>query len=187
MDGLAAVKQDAVAGPLNYLAASSPKPVSYTYEPPPGVPWRSGVYEPRELVIANARPLIGRLSLDREGFELRREPTRVADFFDEEQLRRPLEELVEAERPVVERRGQPEAVLDECLLARAVALVHAADLRHGLVRLVDERDEVVREEVEQAVRAVAGLAAVEDARVVLDPVAQAELAQHLHVELRALA
>ena len=62
-----------------------------------------------------------------------------------------------------------------------------ADLRHGLVRLVDERDEVVREEVEQAERALAGRAAVEDARVVLDAVAEAELAQHLHVELRALA
>src|SRR5213076_593610 len=71
--------------------------------------------------------------------------------------------------------------------ARAVALVHAADLRHGLVRLVDEADEVLREVVEEAVRAGAGRAAVEDARVVLDAVAEAELAQHLHVELRALA
>ena len=34
---------------------------------------------------------------------------------------------------------------------------------------------------------LARLAAVEDARVVLDAVAEAELAQHLHVELGALA
>ena len=67
-------------------------------------------------------------------------------------LRHQLEELVEAQRPVVERRRQPEAVLDERLLARAVALVHAADLRHRLVRLVDEEQEVVREVVEQRVR-----------------------------------
>ena len=45
--------------------------------------------------------------------------------------------------PVVQRGGQPEAVLHERLLARAVALVHAADLRHGLVGLVDEEQEVV--------------------------------------------
>ena len=54
------------------------------------------------------------------------------------------------------------------------------------VRLVDEADEVVGEVVDQAVRALARLAAVEDARVVLDPVAEPELAQHLHVELGAL-
>jgi len=52
--------------------------------------------------------------------------------------------------------GQPEAVVDERLLARAVALVHAAELRHGLVRLVEEDEEVVGEVVEQAVRPRAG-------------------------------
>src|SRR6185503_42530 len=87
---------------------------------------------------------------------------------------------------VVHRARQPEAVVHERLLARAVALEHAADLRDRLVGLVDEADEVVREEVEQAERPLARLAVVEDARVVLDPVAEAELAQHLHVELGAL-
>ena len=58
-------------------------------------------------------------------------------------LRHLLEELVEAQRPVVERGRQAEAEVDERLLARPVALVHAADLRDGLVRLVDEDHEVV--------------------------------------------
>ena len=105
---------------------------------------------------------------------------------DEHELRHLREELVEAERPVVERRREAEAEVDERLLARAVALVHAADLRHGLVRLVDEDDEVGREVVEQRVRRRARRAAVEDARVVLDPVAEAELAHHLEVVLGAL-
>ena len=104
----------------------------------------------------------------------------------EHELRHLAEELVEAQRPVVERGRQPEAVLDERLLARAVALVHAADLRNGLVRLVDEDDEVGREEVEQRVRRRARRAAVEVARVVLDPVAEAELLHHLEVVLGAL-
>ena len=105
---------------------------------------------------------------------------------DEHDLVHLLEELVEAQRPVVERRRQPEAEVDERLLARAVALVHAADLRHGLVRLVDE-DHVVRGEVvEQRVRRRARRAAVEDARVVLDPVAEPELLHHLEVVLGAL-
>ena len=106
---------------------------------------------------------------------------------DEHDLRGVREVLVEGLRPVVERAGQPEAVLDEGLLAGTVALEHAADLGHGLVRLVDEADEVLGEEVEQAVGPLARPAAVEEARVVLDAVAIAELAQHLHVELRALA
>ena len=106
---------------------------------------------------------------------------------DHHELRHLREELVEAERPVVERRRKPEAEVDERLLARAVALVHAADLRHRLVRLVDEDDEVGGEVVEQRVRRRPGRAAVEDARVVLDPVAEAELLHHLEVVLGALA
>ena len=98
-----------------------------------------------------------------------------------------LDELVEPQRPVVEGRGQAEAVLDEHDLAAAVALVHAVQLGDGDVRLVDEHQEVVGEEVEQRVRRLAGLATGQDARVVLDAVAVAQLAQHLHVVLRALA
>ena len=52
---------------------------------------------------------------------------------------------------------------------------------------VDEADEGVREVVDQAVRPFPRLAVVEDPRVVLDPRAEADLAQHLHVVLRALA
>ena len=78
-------------------------------------------------------------------------------------------------------------MVDERLLAGPITLVHPADLRDGLVRLVDEADEVVGEEVDQAVGPLPRLAAVEDAGVVLDPVAEAELAKHLHVELGALA
>ena len=97
-----------------------------------------------------------------------------------------VQELVEAQRPVVERRRQPEAEVDERLLARAVALVHAADLRHGLVRLVDEDDEVLGEVVEQRERVRSRRPALEDPRVVLDPVAEAELLHHLEVVLGAL-
>ena len=77
-------------------------------------------------------------------------------------------------------------MLDERLLARAVALVHAADLRDGLVRLVDHDDEVAAEVVEQRVRRRARRAPVEDPRVVLDPVAVAELLEHLQVVLGPL-
>ena len=64
-------------------------------------------------------------------------------------------ELVEAQRPVVERRRQAEAVVDQVLLARAVALVHAADLRDGDVALVDDHQRVARQVVDQRRRRLA--------------------------------
>ena len=105
---------------------------------------------------------------------------------DVDHLAEPLLELLEAERPVVERRGQAEAVLDERLLALLVAVVHPAHLRDRLVRLVDHHQHVLRQVVEQRRRRLAGLAAGEVARVVLDAVAVAGLAQHLEVEHGAL-
>jgi hypothetical protein len=56
-----------------------------------------------------------------------------------------------------------------------------ADLRDRDVGLVHEDDEVLREVVEQRVRRLAGRPAVEVARVVLDAVAEADLADHLEV------
>ncbi len=75
---------------------------------------------------------------------------------DEDRLRQELLELVEAQRPVVERRRQAKAVVDQVLLARAVAPVHAADLRNRDVRLVDEHQRVGRQVVDQRRRRLAG-------------------------------
>ncbi len=96
-------------------------------------------------------------------------------------------ELLERQRPVVERRRQAEPEVDEDLLAGPVVLVHADDLRDRHVRLVDDEQPVRREVVEQRPRPRAGLAARQVARVVLDAGAVAELAHHLEVERRPLA
>ena len=90
------------------------------------------------------------------------------------------------ERPVVERRRQAEAVVDQVLLARAVAAVHAAELRDGHVALVDDHQRVRRQIVDQRRRRLAGAAAGQVPRVVLDALAEAQLGQHLEVEARAL-
>ena len=100
-------------------------------------------------------------------------------------LRRERHELVELQRPVVERRRQPEAVLDERELARPVAVEHAADLRQRHVRLVDDHQEVGREVVEEAGGPLAGAPPGEVARVVLDARAGADLEHHLDVEVGA--
>ena len=88
---------------------------------------------------------------------------------DEDDLPHILLELVELQRPVVVRAREPEAVVDERLLARLIAIVHPVELRDHLVALVDDHQEVVREIVEQAVGLLAGFSPVEVPRVVLDP------------------
>ena len=79
-----------------------------------------------------------------------------------------LQEFRPFEWSVVHRGGQAEAVFDQRALAGRVALVHRADLRHGDMRLVDDQQEVIREEVEQRVRRGASGAAVKVARIVFD-------------------
>lgn len=72
---------------LTYLVANGERPFSYTHEPPPGLPRRSGQYEPRKVAIRNARPIAEKLSLDREGFAFRRQASAVTDFHDEAAIR----------------------------------------------------------------------------------------------------
>ena len=96
-------------------------------------------------------------------------------------------ELVELQRAVVFGAREAEAVVDEHLLSRLVAVVHGAHLRQGDVAFVDDCEEIVREIVEEALRRRAGRAASQRPRIVLDAVAVAELAHHLYVVFGALA
>ena len=105
---------------------------------------------------------------------------------DVDELRDARLELVEAKRAVVQGGRQAETVLDQRDLARAVALVHAADLRHGDVALIDDANHVLGEVVDERERGLAGLAAVQVARVVLDAVGEAHGLEHLQVVVRAL-
>ena len=105
---------------------------------------------------------------------------------DVDQLRHARFPLLEVQRPVVERRRQPEPVVDEHFLARSIAGKHPAHLRHGLMAFVDDDQRVARQVVEQRRRRLAGAAAGQMARVVLDAVAVADLANHLEIEHRAL-
>src|SRR5438270_4648815 len=76
-----------VVAPLNFLVPMDEKPVGYNYEPPPGTPVRTGKREARRVPIRDARPMIGDLSLDKEGFVLLQHPTAVTNFYDEEQIK----------------------------------------------------------------------------------------------------
>ncbi len=74
---------------LNYLVPAGVHPVTYAYDPPPGVPRRSGEYRTHAIAISNARlrPPPGGLSIDRNGFELHRATPAIDDFSDEAAIR----------------------------------------------------------------------------------------------------
>jgi len=88
MDGKTTTVAAAIEAPLNYLAPTDETPYSYTYDPPPGVPARTGEIARHTVTIRNGRAIAGQLSLDREGFVLHREASAVVDFYDPDEVRR---------------------------------------------------------------------------------------------------
>jgi hypothetical protein len=88
MQADAAAVLDQVEAALNYLKPGIDQPFVYAYEAPPGMPQRNIELEPHRVAIHDARPVAPQLSLDREGFLLRRHATAVADFYDDDEVRR---------------------------------------------------------------------------------------------------
>jgi hypothetical protein len=86
MDGDRTNLTDHVTGVLTYLVPNGKKPVSYQYDPPPGIPVRSGQYEDRAVPVRNGRPLARELSLDKHGFVITRHHTKVTDLGDEAEV-----------------------------------------------------------------------------------------------------
>jgi hypothetical protein len=96
----------AVEAQVNYLTPMTEKPVNYTFQPPPGVPWRSGKPEVHRIQVRNARTLATRPSLDGEGFALLDHETAVGNFLDAAEVRsvyyREVEELLKSATGAVE-------------------------------------------------------------------------------------
>lgn len=78
----------ALKAPINFLQPTGKRPAAYQYEPPAGIPPRTGEYVPHLVSIRNARPIATSLSLDHEGFALARTPSAFTGFDDEEAIRR---------------------------------------------------------------------------------------------------
>src|SRR5260221_3850088 len=70
MDGKTIAAAQVIEAQLNYLRPTDEAPYSYTYDPPPGVPARSGEIEPYTVPIRNGRVIADALSLDRDGILL---------------------------------------------------------------------------------------------------------------------
>src|SRR4051812_16373442 len=72
----------AVQAPLNYLVPMVGKPVNYNYEPPAGVPRRTGEHRPITVTVHDMRPIAGELSLDAQGFAAAWHETACPTFYD---------------------------------------------------------------------------------------------------------
>ena len=79
---------DYIEAPVNYLEQEYEKPVTYLYEPPGGVPVRSGRSTKRWMKIRNGRTAVNELTLDRQGFSLVHHQSRVSNFYDPEEVTR---------------------------------------------------------------------------------------------------
>lgn len=117
MDTLVKAEPESVTASLNYLKPMVGRPVSYTFEPPPGTPWRTGEYRPEQVAIHDGRALADSLSLDESGFLLVRHQSAVADFYDEGEVRSGY--YPEAERLVRELTGAARVVVFDHNLRKA--------------------------------------------------------------------
>ena len=76
-----------VSAALNYLRRTVERPKAYTYEPPAGVPWRSGAFEAHTVAIRDARPVVRNVSIEEQGFGFTPSTSAVRDFYDEDEIR----------------------------------------------------------------------------------------------------
>jgi hypothetical protein len=88
MAQIAPAARGQIEASLNYLSATSERPVSYAYEPPPGVPWSTVQSEARTMTIRDLRPLGDDLLLDNAGFQLVTHQSAVENFWDEDEVKR---------------------------------------------------------------------------------------------------
>ena len=77
-----------VRAALNYVAPAGEKPVTYAYQPPPGVPWSTAERDVHPTIIHNLRPVASEFLLDNVGFQLLTHRSAVRNFWDEDEIKR---------------------------------------------------------------------------------------------------
>jgi hypothetical protein len=73
---------------LNYLAATGEKPVTYAYQPPPGIPWSTARPDEHATIIRDLRSRASEFLLDDVGFQLLTHRSAVKNFWDEDEIKR---------------------------------------------------------------------------------------------------
>jgi hypothetical protein len=136
MDGSAVAELNSVVAPLNFLVPMAEKPVAYNYDPPPGVPARTGKSEERWVAIRDARPLIGRLSLDKQGFVLLRHQTAVRNFYSEQEIASVY--YPECERVIKEATGATRVVAFDHIVRNAAMAAKDKSIKIPAKRVHDD-------------------------------------------------
>ena len=119
-----------VTAALNYVVPTADRLFTHLHETPPGIPRTNGQYESRMMQIHDIRPFADGLSLDREGIMLARQPSRVSDFYDDDEIRRVY--YGEAERLIASATGAARVVAFD--FARRRRVPGARDRTAGLPR-----------------------------------------------------
>ena len=89
--------------------------------------------------------------------------------------------LLEFQRTVIEGCRQAETIFYQVLLSCPVASIHGSNLRDAHMALVNHKQEIFREEIEQAIRAFAFMSAIKIAGIVLDARTVAQFLDHFHI------
>ena len=101
MPALADTAPDTIAAIVNYIVDDGVEVFTYSGGPGSTEVKSGGTPDPRPVVMHNARPHIGRFTLDGDGFRFVRHDTKVKNFFDEAEIKRvyypEMEALVKAE------------------------------------------------------------------------------------------
>jgi hypothetical protein len=129
-----------VKAELNYLQPGESRPVSYTFEPPPGVPWTSGELEARQVTIRGARALAAaeELSLDKSGFQHVRHASALSDFSDDAAIRSTY--YRESEQVLLKATGAEKVVVfDHTLRDSLNGSRGTADLREPVQRVHNDQ------------------------------------------------
>ena len=92
---------DTIQATVNYLLDTGEQPFTYSGGPGSTEVRSGGTLDPRPVVMHNGRLEANRFALDRDGFRFVRHDTKVADFLDDQEIRRvyypEMEALVKAE------------------------------------------------------------------------------------------
>src|SRR5262245_18026424 len=92
---------EAITATVNYIVDNGEKIFTETGAPGATDRRNGGTPDLRQVTIRNGRPEAERFELDRDGFRFVRHDTKVADFFDEDEIRRvyhpEMEALIKAE------------------------------------------------------------------------------------------
>ena len=75
-----------VRSSINYMVAMAQKPARYLCTPPPGAPELNWQLESQSVQVHDGRPRLSLLSIEKQGFTLRRGETAVTNFYDQEQV-----------------------------------------------------------------------------------------------------